>query len=149
MEPFAQFIEKWTHPKYPPKKVTTKELEAVEVRFGPLPLAYKDAVTKHGLPSTSISLLDAIVDGAFELASVNDFFAPEDMIGRTEAWRKLGLPASLVAFASDCSGNLFCFRLGKGSTSSAVWFFDHDFITVREVASSFDDWLRAYNDISA
>ena len=54
----------------------------------------------------------------------------------------------LVAFASGDLGNKFCFdadRLNSGSAeASAIWFYDHDFDTVRKIAASFDDWIEAF-----
>jgi hypothetical protein len=145
MDVFAQFIAKWTHPDYPPEKIDPTQFAAVEARFGSLPQVYKDAVTKRGLPHTALSLLSAIVAGDLDLPDVSEFFSPGDILSETESWRSLGLLEPFVAFADDCSGNMFCFR-SMGS-SDAVWFFDHDFLEVDEVSPSFNDWIFAYCQI--
>lgn len=58
------------------------------------------------------------------------------------------MPRSLVAFASDPSGNQFCFdadRLKNGSRDMpAIWFYDHDFGTADKIASSFDNWIETF-----
>ena len=97
-----------------------------------------------GLPRLSIALMDTIVDRELELHSVGDFFSPTEMIEETLAWRELGLPENLIAFASDGCGNKFCFSVANGA---AIWFFDHDFGTIERVAPSFTQWVRAYCDI--
>ena len=52
----------------------------------------------------------------------------------------------MVAFASDCSGNLFCFRTIGGG---AVFLFNHDFETIGEVAPSFAQWIDSFCKIGA
>ena len=143
-----RFIELWTHPDYPPAKVDETGLIAVERHFGfALPRDYREAVLSWGLPSTTIDLLDTIVDRELDVADVGDLYDPATMIAQTEAWRKIGLPGTHVAFASDCCGNMFCFstdELRSGTEGTPVHYFDHDFGTVETVAQSFDSWIDQY-----
>jgi hypothetical protein len=129
MDLFARFICKWTHPDHRPERVGGREFEAVEARLGLLPRSYKQAVLRHGLPHPASSL-------------------PYEIVNTTEGWRDFGLPAHLVAFASDCLGNLFCFEAGRPD-QDAVWLFDHDFNDFSRVAPSFRDWIASYCEIAS
>jgi hypothetical protein len=140
MELFAEFIAKWAHRDCPPEKIGPEQFAAVEARLGTLPPSYKSAIAIHGLPSPGTSLLEAINDDDLDLPDVSEFLTPHEIVNSTEGWRQCGLPAELVVFASDCLGNLFCFKGG----GDAVWLFDHDFEEAEEVAPSFRDWIAAY-----
>ena len=140
-----RFIEKWTHKDYTPEGVTGPDLKAVEARFGfELPGDYRAAVLAHGLPRPSIALLDGILAAEAPFADVSDFFAPEEIIRLTEDWRGGGMPDHLVAFATDCGGNLFCFDAGPGANRSTVWFWDHDDGGVTVAADSFTSWIERF-----
>ena len=141
-----RFIELWMHPEYPPSPVTDEGLRSVETRFGfTFPGDYRREVLRWGLVSPTIDLLDAICDGELDFADLSELMNPASMIAATEDWRQMGLPADLVAFASDCGGNLFCFSTDAGETDEApVVYFDHDFGTTRTVAPSFAEWIEAF-----
>ena len=94
-----------------------------------------------GLPRPTIALLDAIVERELDLASLGDFYSPDEIVTETIDWRERGLPAELVVFAGDESGNKFCFPADR-SAGEGVWFFDHDFGTIREIALSFGAWIE-------
>ena len=146
-ELFEKFIARWTHPNYPPRPVQVLEFAEVETKFGPLPEAYKKAISKYGAPAPTASLLDMIVDDQLDMSDVSEFHTPSEMISATTDWRALGLPSNLVAFACDGSGNFFCFKPEDQPGSDAVWFFDHDLIEVYEVAPSFREWMRQFCDL--
>lgn len=58
------------------------------------------------------------------------------------------MPDHLIAIAADDSGNKFCFStLQLDTDRQGVWFFDHDFGTVEEIASSFSAWIEALCDV--
>lgn len=135
----ARFVELWMHPDYPPRPVSESDLRAVERDLGfNFPLDYRDAVIRVGLVSPTIELLDAIVDRELDMADLSALLEPDDILATTEAWRDMGMPAELVAFATDCTGNLFCFRTDGGP---AIIYFDHDFGTTRKIAPSFTKWI--------
>ncbi|MBC6982097.1 SMI1/KNR4 family protein [Caulobacter sp. 17J80-11] len=140
------FVRKWTHPDYAPDAVAPAALEQAEARLGcRFPPAYREAVLGTGLPRPTIALLSSIVDRELDIADVSNFFDPAEIVETTEGWRELGLPEHLIAFAGDCSGNLFAFdRRTASDAESPVWLFDHDFGTVRKVADSFTDWIAAF-----
>ena len=143
------FIRKWTHPKYPPEMISCEELLRAKRRFGfYYPADYKTAVEQFGLPHLTIALLEAIVERGIDLDCVMEFLNPEEAVTATLAWRKVGLPRNLVAFASDPSGHLFCFDAdelhSESTASSTVWYYDHDFNIARTVAPSFLVWIEAF-----
>lgn len=146
------FIAKWTHPDYSPDTVSAEQLQQVEKQFGfHYPADYRNAVLQFGLPRPSFALLDAIVERDISLHCVSDFLSPAEAIEQTAGWREIGLPDGLVAFASDESGNLFCFDTAELSSentdSSAVWLYDHDVNETEVVSSSFTAWIEAYSKI--
>lgn len=107
-----------------------------------LPADYRSAVLQLGLPRPTIALLDAIVDQELDLRDVSDFLSPAEVVSVTEDWRALGLPEELVAFATDCMGNLFCFPTAADTGGPVpVLFFDHDARTVEVIAPSFIIWI--------
>lgn len=146
------FIAKWTHPDYSPEVISIERLQNAEKRFGfHYPADYRDAVLQFGLPRPSLALLETIVERDISLYCVSDFLSPEEAVEQTADWHEIGLPNSLVAFATDESGNLFCFDTAELSSEdtdrSAVWFFDHDFNEAEVVSPSFTAWIEAYSNI--
>ncbi len=146
---FADFIALWTSPDGPPVPVDPAALEGAEIRLGLLvPDAYRRSLVAHGAPSTSAALLARIVDQDVDMADVQDFFSPADIVQVTEEWRALGLPANLLAFASDCAGNLFCFECpappGPREADALVWLWNQDFDRKRRIAPSFKTWISAF-----
>ncbi len=149
---FAAFIARWTVAGRHPPIVAAADLAGAEMRLQFLtPAAYRDAILAHGAPSTSNALLGAIVDQDLDLNDVQDFFEPADLVKVTEDWRALGLPVHLVAFASDCAGNLFCFSTkGAGKErqdDSPVWFWNQEFAKARAAAPSFSTWIEGFCQI--
>lgn len=137
-----RFIALWMNPNYPPRPVEEAGLREVERHFGfAFPEDYRAAVLAHGLLSPTIALLDVIVDGEIDMADLNHMLAPDRIVASTEDWREMGLPPDKVAFATDCSGNLFCFDT---AASDQVFLFDHDFGTIRPVAATFASWIDAF-----
>lgn len=148
----GRFTEKWTSGDYPPEPVAEADLFKVEQRLSMhLPDDYRQAVLKVGLPRPTIALMNAIVERELVLHGLGDFYSPLEIIQETIDWRGLGMPEQLVAFASDGCGNKFCFdaeRMNNGSAESrAIWFYDHDFGTVDQVAPSFDAWVQAFCNV--
>ena len=142
----GRFIALWTHPDHRPDAVSGEELERAEGRLHTrLPADYRDAVLEFGLPHPTIALLDAIVDRQLDLRDVSEFLSPVEMVSVTEGWRDLGLPEELVAFATDCMGNLFCFPTeADDGTEGPVFFFDHDSGAVDLIAPSFTRWIEEF-----
>lgn len=142
----SRFIALWTHPDCAPDPVSEAELESAEGRLQTrLPADYRDAVLQFGLPRPTIDLLDAIVDRELDLNDLSDFLSPAEIVAVTEDWRDLGLPEELVAFATDCMGNLFCFPTEADAGGEVpVFFFDHDDRTVDAIAPTFTRWIEEF-----
>ena len=145
----SRFVEKWTIPDYPPERVLAADLREAAKRLGfKFPSDYEREVLDVGLPRPTIALLDAIVERELDVASVGDFYSPEEIVSDTTAWRAIGMPDHLIAIAADDSGNKFCFStLQLDTERQGMWFFDHDFGTVEEIASSFSAWIEALCDV--
>lgn len=143
---FGRFITLWTNPDYPPDAVSEGELNRAEDSLPTrLPAEYRNAVLQFGLPHPTIELLDAIVDRELELRDVNRFLSPSEIVTETEEWRALGLPKGLVAFASDCMGNLFCFPTQADVDGKVpVFYFDHDQGSAEVIAPSFSGWIDEF-----
>lgn len=145
----TRFVDMWTSSAYAPESVSDAELSDVERRLGiGFPADYRQAVLEVGLPRPTTALLDAIVERELDLDSVGDFYSPAEIGEETTAWREMGMPDRLVAFASDGCGNMFCFDTapedGASAPGQAVWLYDHDFESVKQVAASFSDWIEAF-----
>ncbi|WAC22679.1 SMI1/KNR4 family protein [Blastomonas sp. SL216] len=141
-----RFISLWTHPGYPPEAVSEEELKQTEARLHThLPSDYRSAVCQYGLPNPVGALLDAIVDRELDQKDVSEFLTPSDIIDVTLEWRDLGLSEELVAFATDCIGNLFCFPTAPDIRDClpVIWF-NHDDATIDIVAPSFSEWIDAF-----
>lgn len=147
----SRFIKLWTYPDCATVPVRADQLHAAESRLNTrLPLDYRDAIIEFGLPSPAIALLDTICDRDLDLHDVSDFFSPEEIVEHTEGWRDLGLPEELVAFASDCMGNLFCFPEAQAeSCELPVFFWYHDEKSVETLAPSFTRWIEGFSSLSA
>jgi SMI1-KNR4 cell-wall len=147
MNDLAAFSNKWSHPDYPPIQVGAEALGVAEVALGSrLPASYRAAVLDVGLPRPTGALLGSIVDNELDLPDIGDFFAPDEMVSSTTAWRSMGLPPTMTAFASDCMGNLFAFEQ-EGGDAGPVYFFDHDSGQTELLADSFAEWIGAYCQI--
>ncbi|MDP2260821.1 MAG: SMI1/KNR4 family protein [Caulobacter sp.] len=134
------FARLWGSKNYPPDSVRPDDLAHAEDAVGRrLPDSYRAAVLEVGLPRLTIALLHSIVEQDIDLADISGFLSPTEIVESTVDWRELGLPDHLIAFATDCTGNLFAFDL-----DGSIWIFDHDYGTIDRLADSFEDWLGDY-----
>jgi hypothetical protein len=142
----SRFIAQWTHPDYAPEPVSVHELEGAESQLKTrLPADYRNAVLQFGLPRPTGDLLDAIVDRELDIRDVSDFLGASEIVSVTEDWRDMGLPEELVAFATDCMGNLFCFPTNnQASDELPVFFFDHDAGSVDAISPTFAAWIEEF-----
>lgn len=143
------FALQWSHPNYPATKVDPAKLLKSEKTLGvTLPEDYKSEILAAGLPKPTLALLSAIVDQEKDLYDLSELFGPDELVDMTVGWREVGLPENLIAFASDSSGNLFCFdatHLNRGpEQSAAVYFWDHEFKEVEYIAVSFSEFIASY-----
>ena len=114
-----------------------------------LPKSYKYLITNYGDLYTS-DLLEAIVDEEHDLNDVQNFELPSQALKDTETWQEAGLPSGFYAFASDCMGNMFCFKNSECQNENQeppIWFFDHDFVEIKKISENLISWLESYNEI--
>ncbi|MEO0679572.1 MAG: SMI1/KNR4 family protein, partial [Pseudomonadota bacterium] len=140
---------RWCGTSRRPKAVTEDALAELERVFAiALPRDYREQVLAVGLPSPTIELLDRIFDANAGVADLSELHSPEEVRSATLVWREAGLPETLLAIGSDCGGNTFAFDLGdlRGGPvdRAAVYFWDHEFGTVRRVARSFSAWVERF-----
>jgi hypothetical protein len=78
---------------------------------------------------------------------IQEFLKPKEAIQNTKLYWSAGMPENVIGIASDCMGNMIGFhRQATPSDDAPVVFFDHDFVKVRQLASSFDEFLSWYLD---
>jgi hypothetical protein len=166
MSNLKTFHETWSHPDYPPEIVDEKELKSLEDNFGiTLPASYRSQLLQIGLPRPTAKLwnwlcqkedrqmkwLDRLPVLAIILPEcpphLSDFHAPTEM-REALAWREAGMPDHLLPFAHDSAGNQICFAVkslrGSYPSESPVVVWDHEFLTTRKLAKSFDAFLKLY-----
>jgi SMI1 / KNR4 family (SUKH-1) len=133
--------------------VTTDDLQRVEQELAvTFPAAYIAFLTRHG-PVFTPSVLDLVTGGDSkqppEGASfdVQEFFEPKQIIETHQLYTSGGMEDWLVPVAMDCMGNVFGFKreeCHRRPEDCSVFFFDHDFCKIHQVADSFDAWLASY-----
>ena len=111
-----------------------------------LPAAYRDFLETYG-PVYTPDILDLIVLRNARLADIQQFQSIEDVIDSSQSIEAKGC----LAFATDCSGNLFCFKslsnILPAPDDAPVWLFDHETGKASKVAKSFDAWLSQYTNL--
>lgn len=114
-----------------------------------LPDSYQYLIATYGLVHTP-NVLTKICDLGVEISEVQDFLSLDDVFSLSKLYEMSGMPKGHILFASDCKGNMFCFKhsdcVGK-QKDAPVWFFDHEFCTVKKVCNSFSQWLAKFNDL--
>ena len=143
------FVKNWgsKHAMVPIDKNDIAELELKLNVF--LPDSYKYLISSYGLVHTP-NVLTKICDLGVDISEVQDFLSLEDVFSLSKLYEMTGMPKGHVLFASDCKGNMFCFKLtdcASKQTDIPVWFFDHEFCTVTKVSSSFIEWLEEFNEL--
>jgi hypothetical protein len=114
-----------------------------------LPNSYKYLLSNYGLVHTP-NVLSRICDLGVDISEVQDFLSLEDVYSLSKLYEMSGMPKGHVLFASDCKGNMFCFKLSDCECQLIdipVWFFDHQLNTVKQVSSSFSEWLGEFNKL--
>ena len=105
-----------------------------------------------GLPRPTLSLLTSLIEADAEASDIGEFFTPEEIVARLEAYRTAETPAAYVAFASDSTGDRYGFLCPPSREARPadrpVLQMDHETGEVSEVASSFLDWLLDYNAVA-
>jgi hypothetical protein len=142
----ARFVARF-HSGAPQSPVSEDLLDEVERGLSTaLPTAYREFMTRHGIVHTP-RLLELLSARDLDHPDVQDFLAPSEAISNTQNYWSAGMPADVIGIASDCMGNMIGFRRQSvRSDDSPVVFFDHDYVDVRDIAASFDEFLLWYLD---
>jgi len=112
-----------------------------------LPDSYKYLLSHYGLLHTP-NVLTKICSLSSELSEVQDFLSLDDVNSLSKLYEMTGMPQGHILFASDCKGNMFCFKRSDCSSKQSdapVWFFNHGLNSIEKVADSFTEWLEQFN----
>ncbi len=112
-----------------------------------LPESYKYLITTYGLVHTP-NVLTRICDLGVDISEVQDFLSLEDVFSLSKLYEMGGMPKGHILFASDCKGNMFCFKLSDCENKQKdvpVWFYNHGLCTIEKAADSFSEWLEQFN----
>ncbi|MGB2739309.1 MAG: SMI1/KNR4 family protein [Cognaticolwellia sp.] len=143
------FVKNWGS-KQAMSPIASADISALETRLTvTLPESYKYLLAHYGLVH-SPNVLTKICDLGVDIAEVQDFLSLEDVDSLSKLYEMTGMPKGHILFASDCKGNMFCFKLSDCGTSNKdvpVWFYNHDLRTVSQVADTFSAWLDRFNTL--
>jgi hypothetical protein len=143
------FVKNWGS-KNAMVPIKLDDIEEVEAKLNAyLPDSYKYLLSTYGLVHTP-NVLTKICDLGVDVSEVQDFLSLDDVFSLSKLYEMSGMPKGHVLFASDCKGNMFCFKLTDCETQqndSPVWFYNHELCTVKKVSNSFAEWLEAFNEL--
>lgn len=114
-----------------------------------LPDSYKYLLSKYGLVHTP-NVLTKICDLGVDISEVQDFLSLDDVSLLSNLYEMSGMPPGHILFASDCKGNMFCFKKTDCVThqqDAPVWFYNQALGTVEQVSNSFIEWLEEFNNL--
>lgn len=149
---YREFVQRWVHADYQPFPVKPEALDRLEARFETyLPLAYRACMEKVGPASAGLVLLSTIVEQRLDIPSVHEFLSPAEALETTKGWRDAGLEEDMVAFATEGSGDMYCFKVVPESEpvpgDATVWYFDHEERRSESLDLLFTEWLKLYAQI--
>ncbi|GLS92046.1 hypothetical protein GCM10007916_31160 [Psychromonas marina] len=149
MDSIDLFVKNWSSKgtMVPINNQDIVELESTLAVF--LPDTYKYLIGNYGLVHTP-NVLTKICDLNSDLSEVQDFLSLEDIASLSKLYEMTGMPKGHILFASDCKGNMFCFKAtdcSKQQIDAPVYFFNHALCIVTPVAGSFSDWLAQFNEL--
>lgn len=143
------FVKNWGS-KNAMVPIKRDDIEALESRLDIfLPDSYKYLISTYGLVHTP-NVFSKIVELGSDISEVQDFLNLEDVASLSQLYEMSGMPKGHVLFASDCKGNMFCFKRSECESRQEdlpVWFYDRMLGTVEKVSDSFIDWLEKFNEL--
>ncbi|QFI37318.1 SMI1/KNR4 family protein [Moritella marina ATCC 15381] len=144
-----QFVKNWGSKNImvPISNHDIAELESKLTVF--LPDAYKYLISTYGLVHTP-NVLTKICDLNSDISEVQDFLGLEDIFTLSQLYEMTGMPKGHILFASDCKGDMFCFKLKDckiNNKDCPVWFFNRELCTVNKVSNTFTEWLEQFNTL--
>lgn len=130
------------------EKASESDIERLETELNiKLPIEYKLFISEYGNIYTP-EILDKIVDNDIDLNDIQEFWTVKTIINDKQNEWTAKISINIIPIASDCMGNIFAFLaadLNKEKENSPVYFFDHDFDSLKRVAHSFSEWINNYN----
>ena len=143
------FVQNWGS-KNAMIPISSADIAELEEKLNALlPDSYKYLIANYGLVHTP-NVLTRICDLGVDISEVQDFLSLDDVFSLSKLYEMSGMPKGHILFASDCKGNMFCFKLSECESKQvdvAVWFYDHGACTVKKVANSFTEWLEQFNEL--
>lgn len=143
------FVKNWTgkHSMIPVANTDISELESKLNTY--LPESYKYLISTYGLVH-SPNVLTQVCDLSVDVSAVQDFLSLEDVYSLSKLYEMSGMPKGHIVFASDCKGNMFCFKIEEGENKQQdipVWFYDQSLCTVEKISPSFTEWMADFNSL--
>lgn len=140
---FSEFSKKYSC-ESPNRLVSLETLAVSETKLKyEFPGSYREYVLEHGATYCP-DLLNLVVEHEVELPDIQEFILVSELPYTNEIYWSGGMPAEYIAFASDCMGNMFCF---KRLCADEVYYFDHDFCEIESFELSFPKLLALYLEI--
>lgn len=149
MNSIDQFVKNWGS-KNAMVAINIDDISELESKFNSfLPDSYKYLLSTYGLVH-SPNVLTKICDLNAEVSAVQDFLSLDDVFSLSKLYEMTGMPKGHILFASDCEGNMFCFKQSDCASKQVdlpVWFFNQEKCSVTKVSNSFIEWLEEFNEL--
>ena len=143
------FIKNWGS-KHTMVPIATQDITCLEEQLDAfLPDSFKYLISTYGLVHTP-NVLTRICDLGVDVSEVQDFLNLDDINALSKLYEMSGMPKGHILFASDCKGNMFCFKRDDcliKRKDAPIWFYHHDLGTIEKVANSFTQWIQQFNDL--
>lgn len=149
MNSIDRFVQNWGS-KNSMVPINAQDITELESKLNAvLPDSYKYLISTYGLVHTP-NVLTKTCDLGSDISDVQDFLNLDDIASLSKLYELGGMPNGHILFASDCKGNMFCFKLTDCESKkldSPVWFYNRDLRTVKKVSGSFTEWLEQFNKL--
>lgn len=141
------FVKNWSSKgaMVPISSEDISELESTLNAF--LPDTYKYLLSTYGLVHTP-NVLTKICDLNSDLSEVQDFLSLADVHSLSALYEMMGMEKGHILFASDCKGNMFCFKQTdcvSQQEDAPVWFYHQGLGSIEKVSHSFTAWIEKFN----
>ncbi|MCP4985736.1 MAG: SMI1/KNR4 family protein [Colwellia sp.] len=149
MKSIDLFVKNWAS-KNAMVPINSQDICELEAKLNCyLPESYKYLLSNYGLVH-SPNVLTKICDLGVDVSEVQDFLSLEDVSSLSKLYEMSGMPKGHILFASDCKGNMFCFKLSDCISQQddvPIWFYNQGLSTVNQAANSFSEWLEQFNKL--
>jgi len=143
------FVNSWGS-KHAMVPISHDDIEELEQQLhSVLPNSYKYLLSTYGLVH-SPNVLTKVCDLGVDVSEVQDFLSLEDVHSLSKLYEMSGMPKGHILFASDCKGNMFCFKRSECINQQddvPVWFYNQSLSSVKKVSNSFSEWLAEFNEL--